>query len=506
MQKHDAFSIGFFRTAKHEHMFLSVTPGFECGPGILRDGITKPRMTDPHHVSYIRHAFQLPHEEGTEVHQTENPHLQRAGTWTLYNHVKEFVAACGDQWQVVGVQSCGDLTMNPWHVAYVAESHIPHIRGKLCSLRTAEDHDQQVEPIESRVYQSLIRWKPSAADAIGLDYPYEFLDIRIQKTPEGYSIILANADKRREYHDLLRAVDGYDKNTQDLSKVVEFTLSGKPVAQSGFELTMANLIDTFQDVRHVFNLPSVPCMGMFRGQPVTQINFGEFQLFCNLNERRAALQSPVLIDLRLGDHVESQWRKVREVLLSRHFREVEECPTVRGQFRRYPNSDRVEIFLPHNVYPFGVLGLSESGLVCLASGGLSGRVGNTLEGITRIMYDFFGCTDAMVLDEGYDTFHVINPHSDGGAYKYSNEEICEAVLRFTHQMLLDEYKESEEHDNLNMKDWVLNRGLLRAVEEDFCQLAPASDTPADLLTVRPHRSQMRSVIIFAAPKSGSSGD
>ncbi len=41
-----------------------------------------------------------------------------------------------------------------------------------------------------------------------------------------------------------------------------------------------------------------------------------------------------------------------------------------------------------------------------------------IEGITQIMYDFFGCTDAMVLDEGFDVFSVTNPNvGDGYRYK-----------------------------------------------------------------------------------------
>jgi hypothetical protein len=185
---------------------------------------------------------------------------------------------------------------------------------------------------------------------------------------------------------------------------------------------------------------------------------------------------------------------------------VAESPTRRGQFRKYPNSNELEVFLPHNVYPFGVIGLSSGSLVCLASGGLSGRVGNTLEGITRIMYDFFGCEDAMVLDEGYDTFQVINPHSSEGHYKYTNEEILEAILRFTAEMLERELAESKPHHSLTMEDWPLNRDIVRNVREDSSKLDPTGKNPSDILIVRPHRSQMRSVIIFGVEKRSKIGD
>jgi hypothetical protein len=100
------------------------------------------------------------------------------------------------------------------------------------------------------------------------------------------------------------------------------------------------------------------------------------------------------------------------------------------------------------VYPFGVLGIQEpqsdtsGGLVCLSSGGLSGRVGNTLEGTARIMLDFFGCTDAMVLDEGYDVFFISNPAGDGRSYKYSNEVLLRKVLAFTKERLDRDHEDS----------------------------------------------------------------
>jgi len=41
-----------------EHLFLSVSPGLEHGPGIQRDGISNPRMTDPHSVPAVPIAFE----------------------------------------------------------------------------------------------------------------------------------------------------------------------------------------------------------------------------------------------------------------------------------------------------------------------------------------------------------------------------------------------------------------------------------------------------------------
>jgi hypothetical protein len=391
-------------------------------------------------------------------------------------------------------------------VAYLGASHhIAELRGKLCALLTEEDRDQQREPVTDRVYRTLVKWTPKAAKALNLMCHYGFIDLKISSTPGGYALVAADSQIRSEFGRKLSAISCYNDKSKDLRGVLDFALAGKPVIQNGMELSLSNLIDRFQDVRHVFNLPTVPCQGMFRGQNVANLNLGEFQLFSNLNERRAALQSAVLIGLDVEDHVTTNWEAVRDVLLSRHFREVGDSPSRRGHFRRYPNSDWVEIYFPHNVYPFGVIGLSSEDLVCLASGGLSGRVGNTLEGITRIMYDFFGCEDAMVLDEGYDTFQLVNPMLSEGGYKYTNEQVEQAVLHFTYDMLQKEMGSCPPHENLPMRDWELNRSVIGEVERVFKSLKVRAAVPSDIIVVRPHRSQMRSVIIFAIEKHRTGG-
>src|SRR5436305_11975105 len=91
-------------------LFLSVTEPFFHGPGIHRDRLTEPRMLDPHE------------QDGNR--STTHAHLQRAGTWTIYHRVKRFIHEMGDDWLVVGAQSNGDLTMNPWHVAFIGRSYI----------------------------------------------------------------------------------------------------------------------------------------------------------------------------------------------------------------------------------------------------------------------------------------------------------------------------------------------------------------------------------------------
>ena len=506
MARTERFNLGFLQLdTGREEVFLSVTPGFEQGPGIQRDGITAPRMTDPHSVAKIRNQFQLGQIEKPDP--TTDAYVQRAGTWTVYHHIKRFMEERGNEWTVVGVQSNGDLTMNFWHVAYVGTPCSSHQTKGLCALLT--DRDPQ-EPVASRIYRSFVKWTTEAAAA--RKRPFECLNLRIEAAPQGKALKINDPEIAAKCTHSFKGLKNYNPTTGDIAPLVAFTLSGKPIVEDGVELSLANAIDRFEDIRHVFNLPTVPATGFLRGQQVDKLNFGEYQLFANLNERRAALFSPVLIGLDIDGRVSVDWDDVASTLRRRHFKESSESPTRRGQFRRYrdqADQDKVEIFFPYNVYPFGVLGIQEpqveerGGLVCLSSGGLSGRVGNTLEGTARIMFDFFGCTDAMVLDEGYDVFFISNPVNSRGDYTYSNEELLAKVLAFTKERADRDHDESLKTAGSyvfpgGMKCFPLNAELFKEVDNDFASSGKKEYT--DVLLVSPQRSQMRSVLIFAARK------
>ncbi len=493
----EKFSIGFLKvTDSSEQMFVSVTPGFEHGPGIQRDGITSPRMRDPHSIPFVCHSRDI--ETNHNLKSTTNPYIQRAGTWTLYKHLKEFNNNLGKKgWQITGVQSCGDLTMNPWHTAYIRKSYLIN-QEKLCGLMTEND---EMEPFGARIYRCIVKWNSDTANKIGRRY--DTLDLTIHKIQKGYAVLIKDAAKSDEFHKILSKCKQYNKITKNISPLIDFSLSGKPLVENQEELSLANAIDKFQDIRHIFNLPTVDSTGSYQGQDVKTINFGEYQLFKNLNERRAALSSAVIIDLNIADHVQVAWRDLKAKLLERHFKEVIDSPTTRGQFRRYQDDitqDKVEIFFPHNVYPFGVLGTQSDNVICLASGGLSGRVGNTLEGITRIMYDFFGCDNAIVLDEGFDTFQIINPQYSSGQFLYTNDELIKKILSFTKKLNDVENQKSlastvDYFYTGGMNEWPLNSSLIKEIEEDY--KTKANDNYKDVLAVEPHRTQMRSLLIFA---------
>ncbi len=503
-----------------EHMFLSVTPGFEHGPGIQRDGITSPRMTDPHTVPAVLNSHKIDSTK-LDAHQlpaTTNAYVQRSGTWTIYHHIKKFIDTYGDKWQITAVQSNGDLTMNYWHVAYLNREGYP---PSLCGLLTNGDPQ---EDIGLRKYHALIKWNETAAKVRGRTY--EFIKIKFEPTiNEKWAIKAAMLDTLNELNDVFSELEGYDSNIHDIGPLLEFALAGKPIIKRGVELPFSNAIDKFEDIRHVFNLPKIEAVGHYQGHNVISANFGEYQLYKNINERRAALLNPIIIDLDIKGHVTLTPKNVRNTLISRHYREVKESPTRRGQFREYSDG-KFEVFFQHNVYPFGVFGIREAEngvgteLVSLSSGGLSGRVGNTLEGITQIMFDFFSCSDAMVLDEGFDVFALSNPNTDGNL-KYSNEQVLKKVCSFSKETFDSDAKEAIAEAEVealagkesyplgkDLKKWPLNLVLAKELENDFDEFGHVPYE--DIIMVPPLRSQMRSVLISAirkviqpTPKSGA---
>jgi hypothetical protein len=501
----EGFDIGYLKVSadRQEDIFLSVTPQMRLGPGIQRDGVTAPRMTDPHTVPFVM-GRGIPPLDARDFPATTNAYVQRAGTWTLFEHVYRFVEKHGKDYRIIGVQSNGDLTMNPWHVALTWEDGRP----VLYHLATAGDPPSIHEPVHERTYRCLVKWKPGSKD-----YLYEFLDLKFDAVNRGYEARLVQPDSG----------DGSTREQTEtqihITDDIEFALSGKVIVHKGHDISLSSAIDQFQDVRHIFNVPEIDVRDM-QGSLRGKINFGEHVLFHDLNARRAALTSPIIVDLRIPNrdlvvHIED----LKNTLVNRHhYRVSQDSPTSRGEFRKYSDTS-VELFYRHNVYPFGVLGGARGALVCLSSGGLSGRVGNTLEGIIRIMYDFFACEDALVLDEGYDTFHLLNPNpkkeqKDSDNYKYNNQDILKQVAAFTLWRMESDQAECKEAENkkeekdryklgADMWKWPLNTAGYQLVTE-YCtehKISPAPPSNLDVLAVEPRRSQMRSVLIFAVRRS-----
>lgn len=512
MAKSETFNTGYFSlSTQNEHLFLSVTPSCKHGPGIKRDGVTSPRMKDPHSIPEVTINSPLgrvPETHWMSLNDTTNAFEQRAGTWTIYHHLKEFCQVKGDEWQIIGAQGCGDLTMNPWHIAYLGRSsYIDALHNTVCGILI---NDEYTEPIEKRVYRCLVKWNEDAVKQIGRQY--EFLDLRfINLNP---IVILINAPElAQEYENCLKGLPDYNEDLKNISPFLEFALAGKEIIQKGHQVPLVTAIDKFQDVRHIFKLPhQVRCSGNFRGQTIQQINLGEYQLYGDLNARRAALNGPIIIETDLnqaGGFFRINLDELQEDLNHKNFKLVSESPSRVGDYYLHSDDKIVEIYFPKNVYPFGILGMHNNEIICLSSSGLSGRIGNTLEGITRIMIDGFNSEEAIVLDEGFDVFQLVNPtvsDENNSSFRYTNEQLLDKILAFTYGQIQNEKTESLKnpinggHLGGNMTQWPLNLDLLGQVEETWHSKKLSRLDYSDIFPVRPGRSQIRSILIFAVRK------
>ena len=123
------------------------------------------------------------------------------------------------------------------------------------------------------------------------------------------------------------------------------------------------------------------------------------------------------------------------------------------------------------------------------------------------MYDFFGCADALVLDEGLDTFCVVNPKKentedkhDSNAYKYSNADFLEKLRQMSYQHFEKDAeiakKVSHSYGQGNdMPQWPLNAELYRGLSPEATK--KNRDDYSDIVSVEAQRSQVRAVLIFA---------
>ena len=123
------------------------------------------------------------------------------------------------------------------------------------------------------------------------------------------------------------------------------------------------------------------------------------------------------------------------------------------------------------------------------------------------MSDGFSAEEAMVLDEGFDVFQMINPMKDDHAFTYTNGELLDRVLAFTYdQMLLDTAASTRNPVNGlalggDMRQWPLNQNLLNQVANNYQVRGLAGLNYTDIFPVRLSRSQIRSILIVAVRKN-----
>jgi hypothetical protein len=424
-EKHEflPMSLVTFTRARQEEIFLLYSTGFENGPGIHRDGQGSPWMIDPE----------------SQNRKVTDPHEQRKGTWLVNEDARKLVRESVDAWvrdvvdkrnqglmdprdaeqriryyqafvgalselsdyedafhraypgsRIVGMQGCGNLSMNEWYVAYLRS---PFTGGEPRFVALPED---RLDRVPARQYTCLVKYRGGRTTIEPLFF--NFLKRCVCRRPD----------------------------RQDITDEIEFAVYGTQVLRNGELVDFSNIVEQIADVRHLFRLPNLNPKQNTESEPHTRprrffgekqyddVWFGEAELLKNLALRRAALTEPVLLN-RQFEHMGADPDYISEMFGKSGYREDH----AGDRFLRYSDAswrfrqetdELVEVKLLRNVYAYSLIGLDEGGnILALAVGGLAGRRGQTLEAAVQNIRSY-GAVDALLIDQGDDVFqYAVSP-------------------------------------------------------------------------------------------------
>ncbi len=425
-------SIIEFDLTNQEEPFLSYTWRREHGPGIQRDGRSSPVMeriyprypgaTTTHPFGQRLQTWLIANDlrkRDQKVGKSELDEAQSLGlppniVDVLEDYLRETpkLPAHDDEFRrwypnhrIVGLQGCGDLTMNLWNVAYINSplaSHDPTkhpIEPVLIFLYP--------EPLTTREYSCLIKWKAGKGPRKSPWSEVTIQNARFTANAEGANAMVWI-------------------NEQPCGANIEFVVSNQQVIRNGCVVDVSRLVHQFGDLRHLFRLPNLnprdnsglPNNGRLypedSGRPryyfdewqTDDVWFGEAQLIADQNLQRAAMCGPVFLQ-RMGaslPQISGALEQAKYVQITDPFHELR-----RGEFR-FPaeNASLVEVFLQRNTYGWTMVGLNHDAtrLLCLAcEGNPAAGTGHTLELAAEKLVQA-GAHHALLFDEGADVFQA----------------------------------------------------------------------------------------------------
>jgi hypothetical protein len=412
-------SIVSYNLEAGEEAFLSYTLQRAQGPPLRRTGEGPPDMQvvnqDPQ--SRTSHPFGL--RLGTwlvrkDLHQSESdaleeaakalspnsPHrgvlkLAREEMATIRAHDEKFEERM-PEYEIVGMQGCGDLTMNYWNVAYVSGSLAEDPNGSIVAIAD--------EPLEKRHYSCLVKWKPNGSGRSRMSI--EEASFNLQGDHRNNKVWIQTRGK-----------------SLPRSGSIEFAISNQQVIRDGEVVSAVATCHQFSDLRHLLQMPNInPTRGpLYEGEkqpylPRTyfgkaqeaDIWFGEkFLLAGKVNLLRAALKGPVVMPRSECDN-----DQLRGAMKAARYTEVMNttAPLIEGQWRKtnIESDDMIEVFFRRNTYGWSMLGLTKDNryLLSLACEADAGKTGMKLEDAAEIFRQH-GAWNALLIDEGWDVFHRI---------------------------------------------------------------------------------------------------
>ncbi|MGK7875282.1 MAG: hypothetical protein AB4426_18885 [Xenococcaceae cyanobacterium] len=323
-----------------EEIFLSCTHGREHGPIIERTGTSSPYMENLHpaypgetttnpeglrlrtwliqeqlrqeDLNRIQNKLNEAQNSGAspetirvlQEYQKENPKLAA--------HDQEF-SLVYPNYEIIGQQGCGDLTMNLWVVAY--------LNSKLSLGKPLLIYSHK-EPLAHRTYSCLIKQKHD------LQSPQVIKDkLAIEDTK-----FIENADSPNKMVWVKR-----NGNWEPCGDEVEFAVSNQQVLRNGNIVKLNHITQEFSDLRHLLYLPNLnppppvklPSVSgdpgrprfYFGGSTKDDIWFGEAQLIKDINLQRAAMEGPIFLS-RLHEGLGASVEQVRGAMALAEYQEV----------------------------------------------------------------------------------------------------------------------------------------------------------------------------------------
>ena len=346
-----------------------------------------------------------------DCYKQENP--------TIPAHDTQFCLTYQDH-EIIGMQGCGDLTMNLWNVAYLNSPLTPGDKPLLIYA-----HE---EPISQRIYSCLIKQKPDLKSYQVIRDKLAIEDVRFDANASGIKgMIYVNRNG----------------NWQACGDEVEFALSNEQVLRDGKLVKLNHITEEFSDLRHLLYLPNlnppVPLQlsGVFEdtGRPRLyfgnntdeDIWFGEAQLLHHRNLQRAAMEGPIFLS-RLYQGLGASKDQIRGAMALAEYEEVKELRQELkvGQYRFVPEDDRqIEVYFKRNLYSWSMIGLNrqKNKILSLACEGcpLPGdRFGYVLEEAVEELRRA-GAENALLIDEGADVFQVALLGKNGTTVQVGNK-------------------------------------------------------------------------------------
>ncbi len=432
LQLPEQLSIVEFDVTEGEDLFLTYTWDRETGPPLIRTGEGPPYMQliggGP--GKYTTHPLGL--RLGSwlirdDKRQEAKAAIQDSLEYALANDPREdvinilkltarelnsvkshnkFFKQRYSNYEILGQQGCGDLTMNYWNVAFVNNA-LKKSRGKQPSLVCLLEEDLKIN-----TYSCIVKWKGSANRG-------QRISIETVKFQRAETVVEPNQIVWVRF----------GEKWLPRGESIELAVSGRQVVRDGQIVPAVSICHQFSDLRHLIVMPNLNpksplyrnelpgpggiygVRGYFGGTKDGDIWFGE-KVFLDDKTRnllRAALTAPV----RLGFTEGADETILRGALTRSGYREELNLlePLSPGSWRVLPLSkdvNLIEIYFKRNNYGWTMIGITRDNkrLLCLACKGVPGRTGYTLEQAAEILLRA-GAWNALLIDEGDDVFQRV---------------------------------------------------------------------------------------------------